>query len=99
MRQAINYDEPQKRIGEFLKAVSPNEVSSDLLEIVANTKSYQEDWQKRLRELRVLDWNIELRKEHDGRRMRVYYRLVEAQPWPDGPVRAEIRRREKLRGY
>jgi 5-methylcytosine-specific restriction endonuclease McrA len=99
IRAAINFDEPHKRIGEFLKAVYPEEVRSDVLELVANAQSYQEDWQKRLRELRVLDWKIVLRKQQEGRRTRVYYRLEEAKPWPQGPVRAEITRRERLRGY
>ena len=99
IKLAINHDEPHKRIGEFLKAAYPNEVRSDVLELVASAKSYQEDWQKRLRELRVLGWEISIRRERDNRRVRVFYKLVAAQPWPLGSVRAEIRRREKLRGY
>jgi 5-methylcytosine-specific restriction endonuclease McrA len=99
IRAAINFDEPQKRIGEFLKAVHPDEVRSDVLELIANAQSYQEDWQKRLRELRVLGWVIETRREKVDRRVRVYYRLEAAQPWPDGPIRSAIRRREQERGY
>jgi 5-methylcytosine-specific restriction endonuclease McrA len=99
LRAAINHEEPHKRIGEFLKAAYPNEVRSDVLELVANAQSYQEDWQKRLRELRILGWEIAIRREHDGRRVRVYYKLLRPQPWPEGSVRSEIRRREKLRGY
>lgn len=99
IRIAIDFDEPQKRIGEFLKAVAPDEVNSDVLEVVANAQSYQEDWQKRLRELRVLGWKIATRRQKEGRRMRVYYRLETSHPWPTGPLRAEIRRRERLRGY
>lgn len=97
-RQAMAHESPHKRIGEFLKAVAPDEVRSDVLELVANAQAYQEDWQKRLRELRVLGWKIATRRQKEGRRMRVYYRLVEAQPWPDD-LRAELRRIEQLRGY
>ena len=98
-RRAMRLDAPQQRIGEFLKALAPSEVRSDVLELVANAGTYQEDWQKRLRELRVLGWKIETRRQKEGRRMRVYYRLVESQPWPDGSIRSALRRATKERGY
>jgi hypothetical protein len=41
-------------------------VPSDLIGVVASAKQYQEDWQKRLRELRTLGWMIEYRRENDG---------------------------------
>lgn len=95
---AISYDEPHKRIGELLKAFEPDEVRSDLIDIVASTKQFQEDWQKRARELRVLGWDYDVRKEKDENgRVRSYYRLTKSEPWPDGSVRAEISRREKAR--
>jgi 5-methylcytosine-specific restriction endonuclease McrA len=94
---AIGFTEPHKRIGEFLKALYPQEVRSDVLELVASRNTYQEDWQKRLRELRVLGWRITVRRQKEDMRTRVYYRLEESQPWPVGSVRAEITRREKLR--
>lgn len=99
LRHAMAFDLPQERIGEFLKAVAPNDVRSDVLELVANAQTYQEDWQKRLRELRVLGWKITTRRQKEGKRVRVYYKLVESQPWPANGIRAEIRRRERLRGY
>jgi hypothetical protein len=92
---AINYDEPHKRIGELLKAFEPDEVRSDLLELVASAQQFQEDWQKRLRELRVLGWVIKpRRKKDDAGRVRVFWRLEHSEPWPKGTVRAEIRRCE-----
>lgn len=95
---AIAYDEPHKRIGELLKAFEPDEVRTDLIEIVASAKQYQEDWQKRTRELRVLGWDYDVRKQKDENgRMRSYYRLTNWEPWPEGSVRAEISRREKAR--
>ena len=60
---------------------------------------YQEDWQKRLRELRVLGWKIDpSRRKEEGRSV-AYYRLKRWEPWPEGNIRQEIRRRERERGY
>jgi 5-methylcytosine-specific restriction endonuclease McrA len=88
------------RIGETLKAFFPEPVRSDVLELVASPPGdYQEDWQKRLRELRVLGWEIEVTRSREDGRVRAFYRLVRAEPWPSGSVREEIRRLEKLRGY
>ena len=98
IRKAIGYVTPHERIGEFLKAVAPEDVRSDVLEIVANAQTYQEDWQKRLRELRILGWRITTRRKKEDGRVRVYYKLIQDQPWPNGSIRAEIRRRERLRG-
>jgi 5-methylcytosine-specific restriction endonuclease McrA len=99
IRAAINHPSVHKRIGELLKAFAPEPVQSDVLELVANPPGdYQEDWQKRLRELRVLGWVISVSRRREEKRTRTYYRLDTAKPWPDD-IRAEIRRREKLRGY
>ena len=95
----MGLESPHQRIGEFLKALAPEEVRSDVLELVACAGTYQEDWQKRLRELRTLGWHITTRRQREGRRVRVYYRVLESQPWPVDGVRAELRRRERLRGY
>lgn len=98
IKAAIGEAEPHKRIGELLKAVHPGEVRSDILELVASAGSYQEDWQKRMRELRTLGWKIGWRRQREGRRVRVYYMLDEpAPPWPEGSVRAAITRRERER--
>jgi hypothetical protein len=100
IRQAISFPSVHMRIGELLKAFAPKAVRSDVLELVASLPgSHQEDWQKRLRELRVLGWEIETSRLREGGRIRSYYRLGRAEPWPAGSVREEIRRREKIRGY
>lgn len=91
---AANYDEPHKRIGELLKAFNGKPVPSDLIEIVAKTKQYQEDWQKRLRELRELDWKYSFQKKREGHRVKTYFVLEHYEPWPEGNIAAEIRRRE-----
>ena len=60
-------------------------------------QQYQEDWQKRLRELRKLDWTIksDRRKDPITRRVSTTYRAVTWQPWPAGSIRAEITRQER----
>ncbi len=96
IQEAIGHEEPHRRIGELLKAFYPGEVRSDVIELVASAQQYQEDWQKRLRELRKLGWDYATRRERDDRgRVRVYYRLTNWEPWPEGKIRAEISRRER----
>jgi 5-methylcytosine-specific restriction endonuclease McrA len=98
IKRAARYDEPHRRIGEILKAFAPGEVRSDVIEMAAHSGQFQEDWQKRLRELRVLGWAIKWRKRKDEvGRVRVYWRVDHWEPWPRGNIRAEISRREKLR--
>ncbi|MGP3950184.1 HNH endonuclease [Streptomyces sp. 7N604] len=96
---AANYDEPHRRIGELLKAFNGNWVPSELISIVASMRQYQEDWQKRLRELRVLGWVIKNRVTKDPAtgRSASWYRVVDWEPWPDGSIRSEISRREGRR--
>jgi 5-methylcytosine-specific restriction endonuclease McrA len=97
IRQAINYDEPQKRIGELLKAFNGEWVRTDLLSIVACAKEYQEDWQRRLRDLRFLGWEIEHQKRyHEGARVWTYYRVKKLTPWPSN-IRAAITAEEARR--
>ena len=95
IRSAIHHDSVHMRIGELLKALANRPVRSDLLETVASPPgNYQEDWQKRLRELRTLGWEIATSRRLEEGRVRAYYQLVRAQPWPEGSVRREITRRE-----
>jgi 5-methylcytosine-specific restriction endonuclease McrA len=97
IRQAINYDEPQKRIGELLKAFDGGWVRTDLLGIVASAKEYQEDWQRRLRDLRYLGWEIRHQRRHDeGARVWTYYRVESWKPWPDD-IRAALNAEERRR--
>jgi 5-methylcytosine-specific restriction endonuclease McrA len=100
IRRAISYESVHQRIGELLKAFDGKEVRSDLIAVVASPPgTYQEDWQKRLRELRVLGWDIATTKKTENARVWAHYKLRESKPWPDGNIRQEITRLEKLRGY
>jgi 5-methylcytosine-specific restriction endonuclease McrA len=97
IRVAINYDEPQKRIGELLKAFNGDWVRTDLLSVVASAKEYQEDWQRRLRDLRFFGWDYEFqRRYYEGARVWTYYRLTKSAPWPEN-IRAAIIAEEKRR--
>jgi hypothetical protein len=83
IRTAANHDEPQRRIGELLKAFDGEWVRSDLLAVVASAKEFQEDWQRRLRDLRFLGWDYTHQKRYtEGARVWTYYRLVRSAPWP-----------------
>lgn len=96
IREAITHEEPHRRIGELLKAFHGEWVPGDLIGIVASAIQYQEDWQKRTRELRTLGWTIETQKRHgEAARVRTYYRATHWEPWPPGPIAAEIKRRER----
>ena len=97
IKQAVNYDEPHRRIGELLKAFKGAPVRGDLLERVASAKQYQEDWQKRLRELRTLGWKITPNKKKEQGRVVTYYQLDHGEPWPGGKIASEIRRRERAK--
>jgi len=101
IRASIGYDEPQKRIGELLKAFDGGWVRSDLLGIVASAKNFQEDWQRRLRDLRYLGWDYKHEKRYDeGSRVWTYYRLIEPAAWPENisqAIRAELAKRRTLK--
>ncbi|MER5851720.1 HNH endonuclease [Streptomyces sp. NPDC002012] len=97
IRSAANHEETHKRIGELLKAFDGDWVPSDLLGAVASMKQYQEDWQKRLRELRIIDWVITSKRQTDATtgRSSSFYRADSWTPWPAGNIAAEIKRRER----
>jgi hypothetical protein len=99
--RAAIFDEPQRRIGELLKAFNGRWVPSDLIGIIASAREYQEDYQRRIRDLRFLGWVIvQERRYHEGARVRVYYRLIHCESWPDNiraAIAAEERRRKGVR--
>lgn len=96
MRKVLEHESVHVRIGELLKSVGVGRrTPSSLLEVVAD----QDDWQKRLRELRypVIGWEIEtLGYKGESGRKRVDYILRSYKPWPEDPTGA-IRRFEKER--
>lgn len=96
MRRVMAHESVHVRIGELLKAVGVgNRTPSSLLDVVAD----QDDWQKRLRELRypVIGWEIDtqLYKDPSGKKQADYI-LRSYKPWPDDPS-GTIRRFEQER--
>jgi hypothetical protein len=88
IRDAGRHPEPHGRIGDLLKAFNGNPVPGDVLGLVASLGAFQEDWQKRLRELRLLGWVIRNKKVHSRelgrRRVHSHYSLVHFEPYPVG---------------
>ena len=85
MKSVMAHPSVHMRIGELLKAVGIDaRVSSQLIDIVAD----QDDWQKRLRELRypVIGWEIDtkLYLDESGRK-HCDYILRNFRPWPEDP--------------
>lgn len=98
IRQAATHDEPQRRIGELLLAFGPGVwIPSDLIGAVASAKEFQDDWQRRLRDLRYIGWDYSHRNQRENGRVRSYYRLTRSAPWPPdiiGAIKVEYDRRQ-----
>lgn len=86
VRRAMIHDSVHVRIGEFLKAVGlGTPAPSVVIEFVARD---QEDWHKRLRELRYLNWVIDSsRRKLPNGRVQSSYTLRRFTDWPDDPTR------------
>lgn len=99
IRAAGMHREVHVRIGETLKAFAAagKEAPAQILGPVASLLQYQDDWQKRMRELRELDWDYTYRKRREDGRVHTYYRLVRWHPWPEGNIAAVIHQLEKAR--
>jgi hypothetical protein len=83
MRSAIQHESVHVRIGELLKASLGKPVPSHMIDIVAN----QDEWRKRLRELRYLGWKITaIRMKIPGGRFQSAYRLDKFTEWPSDPT-------------
>ena len=96
MRKVIAHESVHVRIGELLKAVGVGQrTSSQLIEVVAD----QDDWQKRLRELRypVIGWEIDIKlyRSKSGKKQCDYI-LRSFKAWPEDPS-GMIRRFESER--
>jgi len=93
IRVAITHESVHVRIGELLEAMQGDWVRSDIIDLVASPPGdFQEDWHRRIRELRDLGWDYETRRKREDGRVRSYYRLIRSSPWPSGNIRAAIER-------
>jgi hypothetical protein len=101
IRAATQHMEPHRRIGELLKAFHSAgvEAPAQVIQVVASMHQYQEDWQKRTRELRVLGWDYVTSKRKENGRIRSYYQLTAFTDWPEGSISAEIKRREAAKRH
>ncbi|UVJ38029.1 HNH endonuclease [Arthrobacter sp. CJ23] len=89
--QATHHPEPQGRIALLLRAFGGDLVPSDLIGVVASMGAFQEDWQRRLRDLRTLGWKIKHKNVHikkGTRRVQSNYSLVAEGVFPDSFQRA-----------
>jgi hypothetical protein len=96
MKRILDEKSVHVRIGETLKAFGlGTPVPAYLLELVADD---QEDWQRRLRELRspVIGWDYSYRKFRESGRVKTDYTLTKFEPWPEDPAGA-IRKYERRR--
>jgi hypothetical protein len=83
MRDVMGCKSVHVRLGETLKAFKGAPVDAATLEFVAN----QDDWKKRLRELRYLGWEIgTFNRRISEARVSSFYRLVRSRPWPADPT-------------
>jgi hypothetical protein len=93
MSQCMTHKETVKRLGELLKAFKGEIVPRSLLEIVGQ----DDEWTRRLRELRDLGWLVERVVDTSQRgRYQHAYRLVKSKPWP-ADIRSAIRLSAKKR--
>lgn len=85
MRAAMQNESVHVRIGEFLKGMGVGvTVPSYMIDVVAD----QDEWRKRLRELRYLRWVIKASRKKSGtsRRFQSAYTLVKFTDWPPDPT-------------
>jgi len=82
MSEILAYDSVYERLAHTLKLHFGQPVAADYLSFVANFNDYQEDWQKRLRELRypVIGMVIPVTLRKEGKRRRAYYTMTR---WAD----------------
>jgi 5-methylcytosine-specific restriction endonuclease McrA/predicted transcriptional regulator len=94
LQHALGHDEVHRRIGETLRAFGPGvEIPSNVLEVAASSKQYQEDWHRRLRELRDLGWDYKVDKRKQGNRIASFYTLTKDGGWPaTGTIREALRK-------
>lgn len=85
MKAILAYSSVYERLAYTLKRHFGEPIAADYLSFVANFNDYQEDWQKRLRELRypVIGMVIPSVVRKEGRRRRAYYKMTH---WSDLPA-------------
>ena len=85
VKDALAHPSIHVRLGELMKAFGDSLVPKEMVELVARSHA---DWERRLRELRVLGWRYEVTRRKEGGRVRTYYRLRQWRSWPPNPAAA-----------
>ena len=96
MRTIMHKDSVYERLAETLRLHAPESAPSWLLEFVANFEDFQEDWHKRLRELRYLGIKFTVaKKKNESGKVQSSYRLDH---WVDLPPdhKFHIKEHERL---
>ncbi|MEV6954267.1 HNH endonuclease [Streptomyces sp. NPDC051183] len=96
IKAAISQEDVHLRIGELLKAKQGQDVSVDLINLVARDEN-QGDPTRRLRDLRSLGWKIDAWRRKEGKRTVSYYALRHWEPWPAEGPRAAVNALEAAR--
>ncbi|HEV8429804.1 MAG TPA: HNH endonuclease signature motif containing protein [Pyrinomonadaceae bacterium] len=96
VQQALVHSKVHVRIGELLKSFYGQEVSKSYIRVVAHT---HDDFEKRLRELRLLGWKYICKKRKSKGRVQTFFVLLHWEPWPAGEVSAAIRQAEMRRAH
>lgn len=96
IRRAMLHSSVHVRLGELLKGFTGQEVPKEYLAIVG---SPNDDWEKRLRELRELGWRYtSKRRRVPSGRTKVWFILEHWEEWPEGDIAEAIRLAERARG-
>jgi HNH endonuclease len=91
MTRVMSHSKIHHRLAEILLACAPHPVESYLLAAIGG----QDDWKKRLRELRTLGWKIRALKKKTIHGVKSSYVLIEKGEELGADPAKEIRRREK----
>jgi hypothetical protein len=96
MRKVLAFKSVHERIAHMLRLRMNKPVPSYLLQFVANALEQQEDWHRRLRELRspVIGFKIDVSKKRGKKGVESFYTLRNWRTLPDDPTRI-IREYEK----
>jgi hypothetical protein len=74
------------RLGELLKAFTGKPIPKLYLQMVSAFT--HDDFLRRLRELRDLGWRYRFEKRKEEGRIKTYYMLEHAEPWPADPEKS-----------
>lgn len=87
MEEVLKHKSVHMRIAQLLHAKEGEWVEADLIEFVASFYTYQDDWKKRLRELRYFGLEIKSSRRKREKRSISRYKLINWVKLPDDPTK------------